>query len=194
MFGEMGDLPVKVAEWEPWVFAWAASPAATQAAHVNCVVSCLPFQGTSFSWHSKIGMRSSSTACWRRTWRNSCPLCTRLLWGWPVSTTAWPSAGPGEPPRGQGTGRECLLERNQFFLLPLVIGTQEATSWLGKQPNKEAFDFKPLLRKMTPWAEIWTERVSSKRIAELLHLRINAWCVVQSWPERHFSFFLSLST
>jgi hypothetical protein len=29
-------------------------------------------------------------------WRSSCLSCTRPPWGWPVSTMAWPSAGPGE--------------------------------------------------------------------------------------------------
>lgn len=108
--------------------------------------SYLPFQGTSFSWHSKIGMRSSSTECWHQTWRNSCPSCTRPLWGWPVSTTAWPSAGPGEPSGGLGSGRACLIVVNQFLLLALLIGTLEAKSWSGQMPNN-AFDFKHLLGK-----------------------------------------------
>lgn len=88
----------------------------------------------------------------------------------------------------RGSGRGCLVEGNQFFLLALLIGTLKATSCSGQQPNRETFDFKalendPICRDMG------TERVCNKRIAELLPHRINARCVIQSWPERHLRFF-----
>lgn len=51
--------------------------------------------GTSCWWLCRTATRSSSTACWPLTSRSSCPLCTRPLWAWPVSSMGWLSGGHG---------------------------------------------------------------------------------------------------
>lgn len=52
--------------------------------------------GTSCWWRCRTGTKSCSIACWPQTSRSSCPSCTPQPWAWPVSSTAWPSGGPGE--------------------------------------------------------------------------------------------------
>lgn len=84
--------------WRRWTFSLAAT-----SFRVGRRRACLmgnggsvPPSGTSCWWRCRTGTRSSSTACWLRTSRSSCPSCTPPPWAWPVSSTAWPSGDPGE--------------------------------------------------------------------------------------------------